>query len=122
MPKTEVIIYLEESGKAPFLEWFGRLLEKVQDKIFVRIERLREFGHELHRPEADYLHDDIYELRIRHQSVNYRILYFFHGRQLVVLSHGFSKQQSRVPDSEMKLAVLRRKRFTESPNRHTYRE
>ena len=122
MPKTKVVIYREENGKVPFLEWFGRLPEKIQDKLFVRIERLGKLGHELRRPEADYLQDGIYELRVKFQAVNFRILYFFHGRQIVVLSHGFSKQQAKVPDSELRLAVRRKNKFMESPNCHTYGE
>lgn len=122
MPKTEVVIYCESNGTVPFLDWFDGLPEKVQDKIVVRIERLKELGHELRRPEADYLRDDIYELRVRAQSVNFRVLYFFHGRQVVVLSHGFSKQQAKVSEEEIKLAISRRKAFVGSPERHTFKE
>ncbi len=122
MPKTEVIIYCETGGTAPFLAWLDELPEKVQDKIVVRMERLKELGHELRRPEADYLRDDIYELRIKLQSINYRVLYFFHDKQLVVLSHGFSKQQAKVPESEIKLAISRRTEFQKSPSRHTLKE
>ena len=117
-----MVLYCEESGSVPFLEWFEGLPEKAQDKIFVRIERLKELGHEIRRPEAEYLRDDIYELRAKNKSVNYRILYFFHGRHLVVLSHGFSKQQAQVPDGELKSAVRRKMRFLEAPGRHTYRK
>jgi hypothetical protein len=39
----------------PFLDWFNKLSEKAQDKCRVRIERLATMGHELRRPEADYL-------------------------------------------------------------------
>jgi hypothetical protein len=35
----------------------------------------------LRRPHADYLEDGIYELRWRNGTVQYRILYFFHGRE-----------------------------------------
>jgi phage-related protein len=122
LPKTELVFYCEPNGIAPFMEWFEKLPEKVQDKMVVRIERLRDLGHELRRPETDYVRDDIYELRVKHRAVNYRVLYFFHGRQLVVLSHGFLKQRAKVPDREIKLAVQRRVRFWQSPNRHTYKE
>jgi len=120
--KTEVVIYCESDGSAPFLKWFSNLTEKVQDKIVVRLERLGELGHELRRPEADYVRDDVYELRVKAHSVNYRILYFFHGRQLIVLSHGFSKQQAKVPESEIKTAMRRREAFLKSPDHHTYKE
>jgi len=122
LPKTEVVIYCEPDGRAPFLNWFEKLPEKAQDKILVRIERLKELGHELRRPEADYLRDEIYELRVKAQAVNYRVLYFFHGRQLVILSHGFSKQQAKAPGIEIKSAIQRRTKFQRSPNRHTYKE
>lgn len=122
MPRTEVLIYCETDGTAPLLTRFEKLPEKVQDKIVVRIEHLRDLGYELRRPEVDYLRHEIYELRVKAQAVNYRVLYFFHGRQLVVLSHGFSKQRSKVPDTEIKLAIRRRTKFLQSPSRHTFKE
>jgi len=122
LPKVSVVFYCDEKGNAPFLEWFEGLPEKVQDKCLVRIERLKELGYELKRPEADYLKEDIYELRFKHQSVNYRVLYYFHGNQLVVLSHGFTKQRASVPAKEIITAVERMKRFKASPSRHTFKE
>lgn len=122
MPKVSVVFYCDKKGKAPFLEWFDKLPEKAKDKCLVRLERLGELGHELKRPEADYLKDDIYELRFKHQSVNYRALYYFHGRQLVVLSHGFTKQRAKVPEKEISTAVERMKIFETSPLQHTFKE
>jgi phage-related protein len=60
---------------------YSGLPAKVQDKSFLRLERSREVGHELRRPEADFLRDGIYEIRVSLQGVHYRILYFFHWRQ-----------------------------------------
>jgi hypothetical protein len=54
----------------------------------VRIERLRDLGHELRRPEADYLRDGIYELRVGLGSVNHRMLYSFTGGLLRFLPTG----------------------------------
>ena len=78
-------------------------------------------GHELRRPEADYLRDDVYELRVRHQHVNYRILYFFHERQAAVISHGLMKETA-VPRKEIDLAVKRKKQFAANPREHTAEE
>ncbi len=72
------------------------------------------------RPEAAYLREDIYELRARHQNLNLRMLYFFHGRTTVVVSHGLVKQRSRVPKQEIALAVRSKKSFEASPNMHTH--
>jgi hypothetical protein len=62
MPATEVVLFAEDDGTSPLLEWLDGLTTKAQQKCIVRIERLAEMGHELCRPEADYLRDDIHEL------------------------------------------------------------
>jgi phage-related protein len=95
--------------------------ERALDKCTVRIERLRELGHELRRPEADLLRNGIHELRVRLQHVNYRILYFFHGNVAAVISHGLVKEE-KVPRTEIDLAIQRKKRFEGDPERHTHLE
>jgi len=95
MPTTKLIFFREADGTAPVVEWLTQLRrenERAYAKCRVRLMRLSEMGHELRRPEADYLRDDIYELRSRLGSVNYRVLYFFHGRNVAVVSHGFTKE------------------------------
>jgi len=98
-----------------------RLPAKAQDKCFLRLERLREVGHELRRPEADFLRDGIYELRVSLQGVQHRILYFFHGTLAAVVSHGLVKERV-VPPKEIDRAIERKKRFEVDPRRHTYEE
>jgi hypothetical protein len=121
MPQTKVVIFQDEDGSAPFLEWFDELPAKAQDKCRVRMERLAQLGHELRRPEADYLRDQIYELRIGLQGINYRILYFFHSNVAAVLSHGIVKERA-VPPAEIDLAVKRKDLFIGDPDRYTYEE
>jgi len=94
MPKTEVIFYQAADGKVPTLEWLHRIPPKALAKCVTKIERLQELGHELRRPEADFLRDKIYELRASCQGVHYRILYFFHCNKAAVLSHGIVKEKS----------------------------
>ena len=96
------------------------LHEKVQQKCLVRIERLGELGHELRRPEADYLRDGVYELRIRHRRENYRVLYFFHDG-CAVLSHGI-KKEAVVPAREIELAIRRRAAYRSDPTKYTFRD
>ena len=121
VPKTRVVLYREENGSCPFVEWFDELPAKVQDKCYLRLERLREMGHELRRPETDFLRDGIYELRVSLRGVHHRILYFFHGAIAAVVSHGLVKERV-VPPKEIDHAVERKKRFEASPSRHTYEE
>lgn len=121
MPKTEVIFYQDDAGDCPVLDWLGKLPSRVEAKARVRIELLGEYGHELRRPEADILRDGIHELRWRYQSVNYRILYFFHGRSAVVLSHGLTKEDV-VPPKEIHRALSHKRIFEANPETHTYKE
>src|SRR5438552_16189333 len=121
MPKTKVVFFKEEDGSVPILEWLDSLQPKALDKCTVRIERLEELGHEIRQPEADFLRDGIYELRVGLQGVNYRMLYFFHGREAVVVSHGIVKERV-VPPKEIDLALKRKAQFAADPPGHTYEE
>jgi len=120
MPETTVVFYAEDDGSSPLLTWLDQQQSKVQDKCLVKIERLAELGHELRRPEADFLRDGIYELRVRYRRVNYRMLYFFNER-MAVISHGLTKE-GVVPDGEIDLAITRNGKFARDPQQHTYKE
>lgn len=120
MPKTEVVIFAENNGRSPLIEWMDKIPSKAQDKCIVKIERLSEIGHELRRPEADYLRDKIYELRVALQVVQYRILYFFY-QKTGVLSHGLIKTGNEVPPADIDLAIKRKERYEKNPQGHTYR-
>jgi phage-related protein len=118
MPATRVVLFAERDGSCPLLEWLDEIPSLARDKCVVRIERLAALGHEMRRPEADLLRDGIHELRARLGRVNYRILYFFHGRQAVVLSHGLTKERA-VPSRDIDLALSRRAAHLNDPTKHT---
>ena len=119
MPRTNVWLYRDDDGTVPLLEWLDGLPQKVRDKCRVKIERLRELGYELRRPEADYLRHGIYELRVKSQRVNYRMLYFFHRDIAAVLSHGLVKEK-QVPSKQIDRAVEHRLKFEKDPELHTH--
>ena len=121
MPAMKVVLYCEDDGTVPLLDWLDTLPAKLQDKCRTRIERLRQYGHELRRPVADFLRDDVYELRVAHLGVNYRVLYFFHGKAATVVSHGLVKER-RVPPKEIDTAIKRKKNFEADPLKHTHEE
>jgi phage-related protein len=87
MPQTQIIFFEEENGEIPIIDWLDQLPAKAQDKCLARLRRLEDLGHELRRPEADLLRDGIYELRVGLQGIHYRMLYFFHGDKMLVISH-----------------------------------
>ena len=105
----------------PVLEWLDGIPEKAQDKCRVRLERLRELGHELRRPEADSLRDGIYELRASLRGTHYRLLYFFHGNLAAIVSHGIVKERA-VPPKEIQKALERKEAFELDPEHHSHEE
>ncbi|MPZ18101.1 MAG: type II toxin-antitoxin system RelE/ParE family toxin [Luteitalea sp.] len=120
MPPTTVLIFCERDGTVPLLAWLDKIPTKARLKCRVRLGRLAELGHELRRPEADFLRDGIYELRVSFGGVNYRMLYFFHEGRAVV-SHGLTKEAA-VPPIEIDRTLGHRRAFTADPARHTAAE
>jgi phage-related protein len=124
MPRTDTVFYQETEGDVPVLDWLKKLRRSDQQayaKCIAAIGRLEELGHELRRPLADFLRDGIHELRVRKGRVNYRLLYFFHERDLAVLAHAIAKE-GQVPDADIDRAVRRRKAFASNSAAHTYAE
>jgi hypothetical protein len=124
MPKTEVLFYQDTNGHSPVVEWLKdlrRMDTAAYAKCAAVIERLQESGFELRRPTADMLRDGIRELRAKKGRVNYRILYFFHGRNVAILAHAITKEDV-VPPVEIDRALLRKAAFEANPSKHTYRE
>ncbi len=122
MPKTTVYFFKTKSGDVPVFKWLDEI--KIQDKktaskCFAAIESLKTFGYELRRPHADYLRDGIYELRISLQGNQYRLLYFYFGKNIVIVVHGLIKKQ-KVPKKDIELAINRKTQYESSPNEHTY--
>ena len=124
MPETDVRFYCDPDGDSPVLDWLSEL-QDVDRRAFLKcremIERLELLGHELRRPTADLLEDGIYELRARVGRVNYRILYFFHGREAAILAHGLTKEKA-IPKGDLATAKERKRRLEGDPELHTYKE
>lgn len=124
MPQTEVVFYQEADGEVPVLNWLKDLRQsdrRAYESCVAAIERLAEFGHELLRPTADFLRDGIHELRIRKGRVNYRILYFFHGRNLAILNHALTKEDV-IRRADLERALRRKVAFEAAPEAHSYYE
>src|SRR5258707_14766289 len=122
MPLTEVRLFRPElEADPPLIDWLDELERtepKAYSKCLARILMLHQHGHELRRPSADILRDGIRELRIRHDNLNYRILYFFCGKDIACLAHGITKEK-KVPDAEIDRAVQRKRLVEKDRERYT---
>jgi phage-related protein len=124
VPKTRVLLFREADGRIPVREWLdalGRRDRRALAKCVDRVERLAELGHELRRPEAGFLRDGLYELRVLKGHVNYRILYFFHGKDVVVLAHALTKEDV-IPDADIQRASARKRLVEANPRRHLHED
>jgi hypothetical protein len=116
MPETTVLFYRERQ-EVPALDWIIAQPRDARVRLAARVDLLKNQGHGLRRPYADFLRDGIWELRVRVGRVNYRLLYFFHGQGVVLLAHGITKQQD-VPGIEIQRAIERKARFEKDPGNH----
>ncbi len=125
MPNVRIVFFKDADGSVPYKTWLDtqvtRRDRRAAIKCTIRLELLRDKGSELRRPYADYLRDNIYELRLEFGGVNYRILYFFHGADIVVVTHGVTKE-AKIPAREIDLAIERKGLFELNPEAHRYDE
>ena len=122
MPHTTILVYRDRPGKDPPLVAWLKALKKPERKAYAKclghIQLLERFGHELDRPTCGTLDDGIYELRIVFRSINYRILYFFCGKDVACLSHGITKED-RVPPAEIERAIKRMNLVNQDKDHYT---
>ena len=53
--------------------------------------------------------------------MQFRLLYFFHGRNVAILAHGMTKEH-KVPEADIERALKRKRLFERDPEAHTYEE
>ncbi len=122
MPETKVYFYRENDKVVPVFDWLKGIYKKdfkAYTYCIERIDLLKEFGHQLRRPHADYLQDGIYELRIKSRRTQYRILYFFHGQNAIILAHGLIKED-KILLVDIERAKRRKAIYESNPDNHRY--
>src|SRR5258708_6817687 len=86
-----------------FHQAFRRSARVLFSHVRAVLSLLADKGHELRRPHAENIGDGLYELQVKFYCENLRMLYFFHGRTIAVVSHGFSKER-KIPPGEIEAA------------------
>lgn len=100
----ELVFFETESGRSPALDFLRSQPKPVRAEAGWLLERLQKYGSSLERPIVGFLDDGIYELRWQVERNEYRLLFFFSGRQIIVVTHGFSKKTKKVPPGEIERA------------------
>lgn len=103
------IKYYSENHISPVVEFIQNQSSKEQAKILREIDMLEEFGLFLGMPHIKKLkgYNDLWELRIKHSSNIYRILFFNYKDGIFILLHGFKKKNNKTPKREINKAIHR---------------
>ena len=109
-----IIFYTTKSGKCPVKAHLDTLSDKQVTKIAWVLKLIRE----LDQVPAKYFKKlvntyDIWEVRADVGKNTFRLLGFFHGREIIILTNSFQKKSRKTPMTEIKLAEKRKKDFLE---------
>jgi len=102
-----VVFYETARGERPAEAWLMGQNAKVQARFARLFDLLEEHGTNVHEPYVAHLRDKLWEVRLEHQRVQYRLLYFPAPHRRFVMLHGFVKKTRRAPARELEVAEQR---------------
>ena len=107
-----IIFYTTASGRCPVQDHLDKLPDKTVQKIVWVLRLVREMD----RVPAQYFKklvgaEDIWEIRADVGHDTFRLLGFFHGQDMIVLTNSFQKKSQKTPRKEIRLAESRKKDY-----------
>ncbi len=100
-----IYFFIDNQGRSPVEQALKELSQKEDMKVRAYLKILKECGHALHRPIADYLGDGIYELRPQ----SHRVFSFFFFGDSAILLHVIRKKTDKIPANDLLLCIKRKK-------------
>lgn len=102
--------FTTESGNKPVQEFLDSLSDKQAEKILWVLRLVREYE----KVPRQYLKklintDGLWEVRTVQSGSTFRLLGFFDGNELIILTNGFQKKTQKTPKKEIVLAQKRKK-------------
>jgi len=107
-----ISFYKTVSGKCPVRDNLDSLTDSQVTKIAWVLKLIRD----LDQIPSKYFKkltntEDIWEVRVDVGKNTYRLLGFFHGRELIILTNSFQEKSQKIPLQEIRLAEKRKKDF-----------
>lgn len=104
--------YQTSSGTKPVEDFLDGLSDQHAQKVAWVLRLVERLG----RVPEQYLKklvgtDQLWEIRVQAGGKNYRLLGFFDGPVLMILTSGFLKKQQKTPRQEVELAQRRRTEY-----------
>ncbi len=109
------IQYYSKDNSCPIHDFMKSIPKKDLAKILREVDLLQEFGYKLGMPHVKKMKgsDDIWELRIKMASNNYRIFYFTLKENTYLMLHAFLKKSNKTPTKELNKAINYKNEFLE---------
>lgn len=108
----QVNFYRTSSGRSPVEEFLDSLTGKQAQKVVWVLQLIEELDH----VPKQYLKklvntEDIWEVRVQFGGNIFRLLGFFDGEELLVLTSGFAKKTQKTPRQEIATAENRKRDY-----------
>jgi phage-related protein len=97
MTEWSVEFYTLENEESPVADWYAAQGSKVQAKLLWTFELLEELGIEVGMPHVKPLGDKLYEVRVRVDRNNFRVIYFAYTIDDLFCYTVFRKRLRRLP-------------------------
>lgn len=108
----KITFYTSASGKQPVRQFLDKLDEKQVSKVLWVLKFLRE--HKM-IPKQYFKKlvntDGLWEIRISQGNNIFRLLCFFDGDDIIIVTNGFQKRTQKTPKQEINLAEKRKKEY-----------
>ena len=107
-----ISFYQAASGKCPVEDHLDTLTDVQATKVAWVLKLIREID----RVPSKYFKklvntNDIWEVRIDVGKDTFRLLGFFYGQELIILTNSFQKKSQKTPTKEIRLAENRKKEY-----------
>lgn len=108
MVEWVILDYIEPSGRNPVREWLDGLPAGDQAKIDYRLQHMQSMPRWSEKWVSKYQGtDDIFEIRVSGNKVEYRPLGSYHGRRRFVLLIGAIEKGDKIPKRDVETAIKR---------------
>ncbi|MFH1993261.1 MAG: type II toxin-antitoxin system RelE/ParE family toxin [Pseudomonadota bacterium] len=107
-----ISFYRTVSGKCPVEKHLDSLTDEQVTKISWVLKLIREIDQIPSKYFKKLVNtNEIWEIRVDVGKNTFRLLGFFHGQDLIILTNSFQKKSQKTPFKEIKLAEQRKKEF-----------
>lgn len=107
LEQWNIILFVSENGRCPYLEFLNDLIKEDQARIKNRLNMVKQYGpryDEFSKPLKPHS-DDVFELRIDVRSGIVRLFYFYQPGYTIVITHGYCKKTQKTDRSEIQQAM-----------------